>query len=139
MVQGQEKSIRFSHETYLQHCSPQRKNTEEEEESAEKLKKEQPQGLEIDIPLVEIQCYCHLLSPTLKKRFFFPIYFFFIYFKTDVASHLLFGNLLGDFKISQESIPTYTFKLFNKHVFWHFGSFCSFLNSYFKNKAPVMC
>lgn len=70
MVQGQEKSIRFSHETYLQHCSPQRKNTEEEEESAEKLNKEQPQGLEIDIPLVEIQCHCHLLSPTLKNGFF---------------------------------------------------------------------
>lgn len=32
VVQGRENSIRFSHKTYLQHCSPQRKNTEEEEE-----------------------------------------------------------------------------------------------------------
>lgn len=33
------EGIRFSHEMYVQHCSPQRKNTEEEEEEEEVEKK----------------------------------------------------------------------------------------------------
>lgn len=32
------EGIRFSHDMYVQHCSPQRKNTEEEEEEVEKKK-----------------------------------------------------------------------------------------------------
>ncbi|TNN46498.1 hypothetical protein EYF80_043306 [Liparis tanakae] len=35
VVQGQKKGIRSGHETYLQHCPPQRKNNEEEEEEEE--------------------------------------------------------------------------------------------------------
>lgn len=130
-VRGRGKSVRISHETYLQHCSPQRKNTEEEEE--EEMRKGRPLGLEIHTPW-----WKDSVTATSFRFFylFIYIYIFFLTFKLHPTS-LVISRVI--FKLAKNWMIIYQHtiycKLSNKYIFccsWEFF-FSSFL-SHFETK-----